>query len=114
MDIDEVVDKRVLVRKRKACGSYTSSAKDLMMLVEACKSIISHVKCFLIQTISANQIAKIKEIMYSFYHCGRNKAFDSREKHLLIKYVSFRRYDDKIIFTFISAFESSPVHCLNL
>jgi hypothetical protein len=78
-----VMDKRVLTREREAIGLNACSVKNLMMLMEAPKRFINHIKGIFIKVILLYKIAEVKQSPDSLNNLGWYETSDSRQINLV-------------------------------
>ena len=68
---------------------------------------------FLIYDVTPHKIAKLHKGAYSAHHLRRNMTCNGRKINLQSLVGTTVKIASILLYTFISAFESSPVHCLN-
>jgi hypothetical protein len=80
--------------------------------METFKRVLEHIKITRSDGVAACNVAEIKQCRQTFDNLGRYMACDSTKINLLRdKIVSKEQSSFCANLTFISAFESSPVHC---
>jgi hypothetical protein len=103
----------MLPGKGNAVAIYASSTnKEMTMAMETSKCVLKLVKCRSRNGIATRDIAEFKKCREAFDYLRRYMTGNCTKIYLVVqKYISCDSLSYGVELTFISAFESSPVHC---
>ncbi len=110
-----VVSQWMLSWKWEASWSHSNSTKNLSWCLKLCYCYLQFSNIVFINISMACQVASIQEVGKTLHHFSQYMPQDSSQVYLwMLKTWGMWHLPVRLfIYTFINAFKSSPVHCLN-